>query len=81
MKRQTLFMCIVFLLFCSIATAQSEPGDSSKNASAVNVSEIFSKQFVLPEVYIMNTFSFEVPYVVYADKSVRVDDNHRCNSS
>lgn len=74
MKRQTLFMCIVFLLFSSIATAQSEPGDSSKNASAVNVSEIFSKQFVLPEVYIMNTFSFEVPYVVFADKSVRVDD-------
>ena len=73
MKRQILFMCLVLLMCCSVAIAQNEPADSVQNASAVNISELFSKQFVLPERYIMNTFSFEVAYIVYADKPSQVD--------
>lgn len=73
MKRQILFMCLVLLMCCSVAIAQNEPADSVQNARAVNISELFSKQFVLPETYIMNAFSFEVAYIVYADKSSHVD--------
>ena len=75
MKRQTILMCLVFMMCSSVATAQNEPADSSRNASADKVSETFSKQFVLPDAYIMNTFSFEVYYTVYADKTVRVRDS------
>ena len=71
MKRQTLVMCLAFVL-CSVAVcAQSEQVDSTKNASAVNVSEIFSKLFVLPEAYMMNTFNFEVNYTLYKGSAVR----------
>lgn len=79
MKRQGFLLCVVCLL-CSMAvcaqsasdgSAQNAAADSTGNANGAILSEVFSKQFVLPEAYKMNTFHFELEYILYKSRAVR----------
>lgn len=74
MKPKTLFGCFVFLLCSAVVQAENELPDSTANTSGIHLSEEFSKHFVLPDAYVMNTFSFDVSYTVYANKTGRVTD-------
>lgn len=74
MKPKTLFACFVFLLCSAVVLAENELSDSTANTSGIHLSEEFSKHFVLPDAYVMNTFSFDVSYTIYANKTGRVTD-------
>lgn len=80
MKPKTLFACFVFVLCSAVVLAENELPDSTANTSGIHLSEEFSKHFVLPDAYVMNTFSFDVSYTVYANKTGHIT-NHKFTSS
>lgn len=73
MRQKVLLISVVWLLCCSVGFAQND-STVTNIERALGVTHVFSKEFVLPDVYIMNTFSFDLYYTVYQRRSVRVTD-------